>query len=79
MSGKLNSGTQICKDTQRKASTHSKSLRINDEMDPQLELMFAFYERLRRLGPAREASTRRALTLVSDLPWFRMTESAANA
>ena len=36
--------------------------------DPQLELMFSFYERLRRLGPGSESSTRRALSLISGLP-----------
>jgi SAM-dependent methyltransferase len=41
---------------------------MRDEIDPQLELMFSFYERLQRLGPGSEASTRRALSFIAGLP-----------
>ncbi len=41
---------------------------MSGETDPQLELMFSFYERLRRQGPGSESSSRRALSLIPTLP-----------
>lgn len=39
-----------------------------DGTDPQMELMFSFFERLHRKAPGSERSTRRALSLLGRLP-----------
>ncbi len=41
---------------------------MNDELDPQLEVIFSFYTRLHRKGPGSAATTRRALALLRHLP-----------
>jgi len=41
---------------------------MNESSDRQMELMFSFYERLHRKGPGGEASTRKALSLLSGVP-----------
>ena len=41
---------------------------MDDSTDPQMELMFSFYERLHRKAPGSERSTRRALSLLGELP-----------
>ena len=40
---------------------------MNDGTDPQMELMFSFYEHLHRKAPGSERSTRRALSLLGEL------------
>jgi SAM-dependent methyltransferase len=39
-----------------------------DDSDPQMALMFSFYENVVRKGPGSEASTRRALSMLDGLP-----------
>ena len=40
---------------------------MDDGTDPQMELMFSFYERLHRKAPGSERSTRRALSLLGEI------------
>jgi hypothetical protein len=40
---------------------------MSAKTDPQLALMFSFFERLQRQGPGSESSSRRALSLIPAL------------
>jgi ubiquinone/menaquinone biosynthesis C-methylase UbiE len=41
---------------------------MDERTDPQMELMFSFYERLHRKAPGSESTTRKALSLLAGIP-----------
>ena len=51
-----------------KFNASEDSTTVAEDRDPQLELMFSFYERVQRKAPGSEASTRKALSMLRKAP-----------